>query len=562
MRSNITCVAGPAGAGKSKTIANQMIGLTKVGHKIACVAGSNVAVDANAADTWLAMSEDQRSGPNAIKCLRLETDAAEKAARLSKMSYADYADIPAEQLGNPSEYVEPESAQDNPAIRNALERIVSEFATREKALAACLKQYKDENEAYQAVRKIDTTRKSNVPVAMTLDYRIWEIVDRSRREAEVAYEKAREEIGPEEFSKRFNTGQISLDDYDTCAKYRIYMGNYMKKRGKLTRTERTALENEHDRLVSKVLKETDILFTTCSNAGGELLKTDNSFSPTVIFCDEAGQVSIPEMCVPLTTFTEWEGLVLVGDTQQLEPTVTSRAFNEFCNNVRLSPLALLQGKGYPAISLDEQYRMAPALSAFPRAQFYDEKGLKDSEKVKADNKVRAAIQDWTLSGLGVRGPNNNGTEYLVVDVPYGCSRPEPHGTFLVNHANAIVVVDIIKALLAVEGIEAKMFKVLCYYKGQLRSINRLISEVMEWDESVKKAIVIMTVDFFQALETELLVCVHLPGPVGREISASTRFELIYNKTIEPGTTSMKRMRNASARMEAVIEEALASNVAS
>ena len=47
------------------------------------------------------------------------------------------------------------------------------------------------------------------------------------------------------------------------------------------------------------------------------------------FCDEAGQVSIAELCDPLTTFTNWEGLVLVGDSLQLEPTITSRAFNEF-----------------------------------------------------------------------------------------------------------------------------------------------------------------------------------------------------------------------------------------
>lgn len=103
MRSNITGLMGPAGAGKSKTITNEMIGLTKVGHKIACVAGSNVAVDANASATWLALSADQMSAPKAIKLLRLETDAAEKAARLSKMSYAEYAGIPEEQLGDPSE---------------------------------------------------------------------------------------------------------------------------------------------------------------------------------------------------------------------------------------------------------------------------------------------------------------------------------------------------------------------------------------------------------------------------------------------------------------------------
>ena len=111
MRRNImTCGTGPAGAGKSKTIANEMIGLIKIGHRIACVAFSNVAVDANAAGIWLAMLDNQKTVPDAIKMLRLETDAAERATRLSKMSYADYAGVPTEQLGNPSKYGEPESA--------------------------------------------------------------------------------------------------------------------------------------------------------------------------------------------------------------------------------------------------------------------------------------------------------------------------------------------------------------------------------------------------------------------------------------------------------------------
>ena len=119
----------------------------------------------------------------------------------------------------------------------------------------------------------------------------------------------------------------------------------------------------YDRLIGRVLRETGI------------------------FCDEAGQVSTSELYVPLTTFTKWEALVLIGDSLQLEPTVTSSAFNEFLQNARLSALALLQGKGFPTILLDEQYCMAPASSAFPRVQFYDGKGLKDSEKVKSDNVV-------------------------------------------------------------------------------------------------------------------------------------------------------------------------------
>ena len=161
-----------ARTGKSKTITNEMIGLTKVGHKIACVAGSNVAVDANASATWLALSADQRSGPKAIKLLRLETDAAEKAARLSKIGYAEYAGIPEEQLGNAREYIEPEAAVDQPAIRNHVEIIVSEFHIREKDMAKYGQRYDDVNEAYKAIKKVHTLRKSKVPVAMTLDYGI------------------------------------------------------------------------------------------------------------------------------------------------------------------------------------------------------------------------------------------------------------------------------------------------------------------------------------------------------------------------------------------------------
>ena len=48
---------------------------------------------------------------------------------------------------------------------------------------------------------------------------------------------------------------------------------------------------------------------------------------------------------------------------------------------------------------------------------------------------------------------------------------------------------------------------------------------------------------------------------GREIQKSTRYKLIYEKLLEPGQTSMKRTRNTRKRTEALIVEAVASNVA-
>ena len=63
-----------------------------------------------------------------------------------------------------------------------------------------------------------------------------------------------------------------------------------------------------------------------------------------------------------------------------------------------------------------QYRMAPACSTFPRMEFYDGKGLEDSDEV--------------------------------------------NGTSLVNHANADVVVDMIDRLILTKVVKAAKIEVL------------------------------------------------------------------------------------------------------
>ena len=47
----------------------------------------------------------------------------------------------------------------------------------------------------------------------------------------------------------------------------------------------------------------------------------------------------------------------------------------------------------------------------------------------------------------------------------------------------------------------------------------------------------------------------------QKVAAATRNEIIYDKLLEPGQTTMKRMRNTRKHTEALIEEAVASNVA-
>lgn len=139
----------------------------------------------------------------------------------------------------------------------------------------------------------------------------------------------------EDFRRRRDNGEISVADFDKSWKPRECIAKYRAKEGKvppycsirhqdlplLSRGSapagRMALQIETDMMTERALAQPDILFTTASNCGGPMLEKSRSFVRTCIFCGEAGQRSIPSLCVPLDS---WEGFFLIGDMQQLEPT--------------------------------------------------------------------------------------------------------------------------------------------------------------------------------------------------------------------------------------------------
>ena len=499
MKSNIVAVQGPPGAGKTRTLRDKVIALTKIGHKVLVVAPSNVAVDTDAEAIWKALTPEDRK---TIKVLRLETDGAEKAQRLTKVGFAQYAGKEGEEDQLP-EYLGPKEAQDHPAIRNALDKLCMDFVLREDYATRMFEKYEDLDEAYKAINEYDGLKQSNAPLGVTLDRRIWELTQADRMQAEVDYKAARDAMTHEEFTTRLTGGDFTVAHFDKSDEYRRCIKNYIQNKGKISKKERTALEDASDAMVLRVLAETHILLTTASNCGGPLLTGTHTFVPTVIFCDEAGQISIPGLCVPLITFQRWEGLFLFGDIQQLAPTLLSGQFNEFAANAKTSPLALLEIKKFGSYLLDTQYRMCPACSKFPRDQFYDGKGLKDSELVKVDNEVRQYMRNLSKAS-GAIGDKNEGTEYLVYDVPNGCSRVELNGTSLVNHANADVIVGMIGQFLEEGAIKASMIKILAYYQGQRRLIRRKIVE-QGWKQDDKDAIEILTVDACQSRESRVII---------------------------------------------------------
>lgn len=145
----------------------------------------------------------------------------------------------------------------------------------------------------------------------------------------------------------------------------------------------------------------------------------------------------------------------------------------------------------------------------------------------------------------------------MVDIPYGCSRQEPNGTSLVNHANALVAIEIIQQLLMIDAIKPNMFKVLCYYKGQVRLISRLIREKPDWDEAVKKAIVVTTVDSFQGKEGQIVI---LDMVIARDVLLShaetpkTRKRVGEAKGKKPATEELEDSSDDDYGQESVIRE--------
>ena len=93
-----------------------------------------------------------------------------------------------------------------------------------------------------------------------------------------------------------------------------------------------------------------------------------------IVCDEAAQAIEPSVLIPLHLLSPAGVLVMVGDPCQLPATVISRAAAQ---GLAQSLFERCQRAGARTLVLSRQYRMHPAISAWPAARFYGGR-LKDA----------------------------------------------------------------------------------------------------------------------------------------------------------------------------------------
>jgi predicted DNA helicase len=235
-----------------------------------------------------------------------------------------------------------------------------------------------------------------------------------------------------------------------------------------------------DEAVEEILESMDVVLTTNSTAGSELMQ-DKEFDLVVI--DEATQSTEPSCMIPITKTSK---AVMAGDHRQLPPTVKSKEAARELENTLFERLA--EKHPEKKTMLRTQYRMNTSIMEFSSQEFYD-------GKLKANE----SVADYTLEELGVEEdsvlePELPFTFVDTKDIEAVESTPEG-STSKENPREAEEVEKFVEEALE-QGVDPEDVAVISPYDAQVDLLNQKIDvENLE----------IKTVDGFQGREKELVV---------------------------------------------------------
>lgn len=241
-------------------------------------------------------------------------------------------------------------------------------------------------------------------------------------------------------------------------------------------------------LESHVLNSVHMVMTTLGTAGNRVLESADKYEVVVV--DEAAQSVEPATLAALQLGSRHA--VLVGDPQQLPATI----FNVSGRNSKYdrSLFQRLEEAGQPVYMLNEQYRMHPKISHFPRHIFYGG-NLMDGPNVlnpEYGNPLRGIV----CRNLPSFQP------FVILDLD---SKEERGGTSLSNVAEARLAVFLFDSLKqASRGLSTKSkVAVITPYAQQSKLLRRLFEEKLgpRYDHFVE----VNTVDAFQGREANIVI---------------------------------------------------------
>jgi DNA replication ATP-dependent helicase/nuclease Dna2 len=219
------------------------------------------------------------------------------------------------------------------------------------------------------------------------------------------------------------------------------------------------------------------------DGAGETLRFD------LAIMDEASQLTVPALLGALRFARRF---VLVGDEKQLPPLVVSEAAARGGLGQSLFASLLERWGEGASVALRQQYRMHPAICAFPSVTFYGGRLEAAGPALTAtlDVSARAAHPLWPI--LCPERP------LVFVHVPAAPHAPA-HGK--ASAAQADVVRTLVRALFEL-GVQAEAIGVIAPYRAQVAAIRQRLERLVA---DGTRRIVVDTVDRFQGAERPVLL---------------------------------------------------------
>uniref|UniRef100_A0A146LZK9 Helicase sen1 n=4 Tax=Lygus hesperus TaxID=30085 RepID=A0A146LZK9_LYGHE len=229
---------------------------------------------------------------------------------------------------------------------------------------------------------------------------------------------------------------------------------------------------------SSIITGAEIIATTLSSCSSrkisDALSDSTQFSCCIV--DEATQATEPEILIPL--HHDICHLVLVGDPQQLGPTVISKFAKERNFEWSLYHRLMNEWKEYkvtPLYPLREQYRMHAEIVSFPSAKFYN-------AELKTPDFLQIALPFTSYHVISHVWPENANEES--------------------NDKEARFVVELVQKMCASEHFHKMTVGIIVPYQSQ----RALIANIMkDRRDRALDGVVVNTIDSFQGQEKDVII---------------------------------------------------------
>ena len=237
-----------------------------------------------------------------------------------------------------------------------------------------------------------------------------------------------------------------------------------------------------------IMRTAPVVVTSC--IGAQQLLSDECAFPIVVL-DEAAQTTEPALMCALTAAGA-DQLIMVGDTKQLPPTVTSQNV-ELRKSIGTSPMERLMKSGAEEFVLKEQYRMPAALLKHPNEHFYN-------------SMVKCATESNNEKPNPKGFPWPNQSEPLAFLQVGNDSELSHNFGGRSNPKEADVIIHIVLKLIAAGDVRAENIAIITPYSKQVQLLRAELNNASIIHHGLGLSFIqVGSVDSFQGQEKELVL---------------------------------------------------------